>query len=35
MEAAGVILDVGEGVRDFAPGDRVAYACPPLGAYSE
>lgn len=35
MEAAGVILDVGEGVRDLAPGDRVAYACPPVGAYSE
>jgi NADPH:quinone reductase-like Zn-dependent oxidoreductase len=35
MEAAGVILDVGEGVRDLAPGDRVAYACPPVGAYCE
>jgi NADPH:quinone reductase-like Zn-dependent oxidoreductase len=35
MEAAGVVLDAGEGVADFAPGDRVAYACPPLGAYSE
>ncbi len=35
MEAAGVILDVGEGVRDLAPGDRVAYACPPVGAYAE
>jgi NADPH:quinone reductase-like Zn-dependent oxidoreductase len=34
MEAAGVILDIGEGAADFAPGDRVAYACPPLGAYS-
>ena len=35
MEAAGVILDVGEGVRDLAPGDRVAYACAPVGAYCE
>jgi NADPH:quinone reductase-like Zn-dependent oxidoreductase len=34
MEAAGVVLDVGEGVRDFEPGDRVAYACPPVGAYA-
>jgi NADPH2:quinone reductase len=35
MEAAGTILDVGEGVRDLAPGDRVAYACAPVGAYCE
>ena len=35
MEAAGIILDVGEGVRDLSPGDRVAYACPPVGAYCE
>ena len=34
MEAAGVVLDVGEGVEGFAPGDRVAYAGPPLGAYA-
>ena len=33
MEAAGVIEAVGEGVIDFAPGDRVAYAGA-LGAYS-
>lgn len=35
MEAAGVIETVGEGVADLRPGDRVAYACPPVGAYSE
>ena len=35
MEAAGVVLDVGEGVRDLSPGDRVAYACTPVGAYCE
>ncbi len=35
MEAAGVITDVGAGVSDLSPGDRVAYACPPLGAYAE
>jgi NADPH2:quinone reductase len=26
---------VGEGVDDFRPGDRVAYASPPTGAYAE
>lgn len=34
MEAAGVVLDVGPGVRHLAPGQRVAYACPPVGAYA-
>lgn len=34
MEAAGVVLEVGEGVAHLLPGDRVAYACPPPGAYS-
>ncbi len=33
MEAAGVVLDVGAGVHHLLPGDRVAYACPPPGAY--
>jgi NADPH:quinone reductase-like Zn-dependent oxidoreductase len=33
MEAAGEILDIGEGVTHLLPGDRVAYACPPPGAY--
>lgn len=35
MEAAGIIEAVGAGVSGFAPGDRVAYACPPVGAYCE
>lgn len=34
-EAAGEVLDVGAGVREFRPGDRVAYASGPLGAYAE
>jgi NADPH:quinone reductase-like Zn-dependent oxidoreductase len=33
MEAAGEVLDVGDGVAHLLPGDRVAYACPPPGAY--
>jgi len=33
-EAAGVIEAVGEGVADFKPGDRVAYASAPIGAYA-
>jgi NADPH2:quinone reductase len=33
MEAAGVVLDVGEGVSHVLPGDRIAYACTPPGAY--
>jgi NADPH2:quinone reductase len=35
MEAAGTVLDVGEGVVGVMPGDRVAYACPPVGAYAQ
>jgi len=34
MEAAGVVLDLGQGVRHLSPGQRVAYACPPVGAYA-
>lgn len=34
-EAAGVVDAVGEGVKDLAPGDRVAYATGPLGGYAE
>ncbi len=34
MEAAGVVIDVGPSVRHLSPGQRVAYACPPVGAYA-
>jgi NADPH:quinone reductase-like Zn-dependent oxidoreductase len=34
MEAAGVVVDVGDGVAHLLPGDRVAYACAPPGAYA-
>lgn len=32
-EAAGVVEAVGPDIADFKPGDRVAYAGPPVGAY--
>jgi NADPH2:quinone reductase len=35
LEGAGVVEAVGEGVADIRPGDRVAYAGGPLGAYAE
>jgi len=35
LEAAGVVEALGEGVSDFAVGDRVAYGTGPIGAYSE
>ena len=34
MEAAGVVESVGAGVANVRPGDRVAYACAPPGAYA-
>jgi NADPH:quinone reductase len=35
LEGAGVIEALGDGVTGIAVGDRVAYACPPVGAYAE
>jgi NADPH2:quinone reductase len=35
MEGAGVVEAVGEGVTHLKPGDRVAYAGRPTGAYAE
>ena len=35
MEAAGVVEAAGSDVKDVKPGDRVAYATPPVGAYAE
>ena len=35
MAAAGVVEEVGEGVTAVRPGQRVAYASPPVGAYAE
>ncbi len=35
MEGAGQVEAVGEGVTEFKPGDRIAYASPPVGAYAE
>lgn len=35
MEAAGEVTDVGPGVDHWRPGDRVGYACLPVGAYAE
>jgi NADPH:quinone reductase len=34
-EAAGVVEEVGPGVAHLRPGDRVAYAGGPIGAYAE
>jgi NADPH2:quinone reductase len=35
LEAAGEVTAVGPGVDDLQPGQRVAYASPPAGAYAE
>lgn len=34
MEAAGEVIDTGPQVNHLKPGQRVGYACPPLGAYT-
>ncbi len=34
MEAVGTVIDVGPGVRHLSVGQRVGYACPPVGAYA-
>ena len=34
MEAAGIVKEVGPNVANFSVGDKIAYAAPPLGAYS-
>ena len=34
LEAAGTVVAVGEGVTEYAEGDRVAYMGPGLGAYA-
>ena len=35
FEAVGIVEDIGSEVTGFKIGDRVAYAVPPLGSYSE
>jgi len=34
MEGAGMVVAVGEGDSDLVPGDRIAYAGGPIGAYA-
>ena len=35
MEGAGEVVAAGEGVERFAPGDRIAFASGPIGAYAD
>ena len=34
-EAAGVVEEVGSGVTDLKPGDRICYGAAPIGSYAE
>ena len=34
MEGSGIVLEVGDAVTDLKPGDRIAYAGGPIGAYA-
>ena len=34
VEAAGTVVAVGSGVTRFKEGDRISYACPPIGSYA-
>jgi NADPH2:quinone reductase len=35
LEGAGIVQEIGAEVKNFSKGDNIAYASPPLGAYSE
>lgn len=35
MEGVGTVVDIGHGIDHVSPGDRVGYACAPVGAYAE
>ncbi len=35
LEAVGIVEEIGEGVTEFKPGDRVGYGVGPLGAYAK
>ena len=35
VEGAGIVTEIGQAVASFVPGDRVAYAGAPVGAYAD
>ena len=35
LEGAGVVQEIGSGVKNFSKGDNIAYAALPLGSYSD